>query len=162
MVMVTGGPGFANGVSALPNIYTSESPVIFISGSSELSEKGMYAFQEIDQVGMAAPVTKGAWFVHDRRRIPEFVATAFRTALSGRPGPVHLTVPIDVQEQEGSEEELPPYQPGEYRNMGRSQGDPKLIQEAIALLRQAERPVVVAANAARYSSLPTRCRDLSS
>ncbi len=151
VVMVTGGPGFSNAISALPNIYTSESPVILISGSAELPEKGMYAFQEIDQVGMAAPVSKGAWLVHDRRRIPEFVATAFRTALSGRPGPVHLTLPIDIQEQEVSEEDLPHYQPGEYRNMGRPHGDPMLVQEAISLLRQAERPVVIAANAARYS-----------
>ena len=151
VALFTGGPGFSNGISALPNIYTSESPVIFISGTSELSEKGMYAFQEIDQVGMVAPVTKGAWLVHERRRIPEFVATAFRTALSGRPGPVHLTIPVDLQEQEAAEQELPRYRPEQYRNRGRPHGDPSLIQEAIALLRQAERPVVIAANAARYS-----------
>ncbi len=151
VVMVTGGPGFSNAVSALPNIYTSESPVILISGSSELSEKGMYAFQEIDQVGMAAPVTKGAWLVHDRRRIPDYVATAFRTALSGRPGPVHLTLPIDLQEQDATEEELPQYQPDQYRNRGRSQGDPALVREAASMLLRAERPVVIAANSARYS-----------
>ena len=151
VVLVTGGPGFANAVSALPNIYTSESPVIFISGGSELAEKGMYAFQEIDQVGMATPVTKGAWLVHDRRRIPDFVATAFRTALSGRPGPVHLSIPIDLQEQDSSEDELPHYQPGEYRDRGRSLGDPRLIEEAIVHLAQAQRPVVIAANASRYS-----------
>ena len=151
VVIVTGGPGFANAVSALPNIYTSESPVIFISGASELSEKGMGAFQEIDQVGMAAPVAKGAWLVYDRRRIPGMVAEAFRTALSGRPGPVHLTIPIDLQEQESREDELPPYKPGDYRNSGRAHGDPRLVQEAISILRQAKRPVVIAANAARYS-----------
>lgn len=152
--LFTGGPGFSNAVSALPNIYTSESPVIFISGASELSESGMYAFQEIDQVSMAAPVSKGAWLVHERRRIPDFVATAFRTALSGRPGPVHLTIPVDIQEQESDEAELPQYPPGQYRDRGRAHGDPSLIAEAVELLRQAERPVVIAANAARYS-LPT-------
>ena len=120
----------------------------------------MFAFQEIDQVGMAAPVTKGAWLVHDRRRVPDYVATAFRTALSGRPGPVHLTIPIDIQEEEASEEDLPRYQPGEYRDGGRSHGDPRLIREAIALLRQAERPVVIAANAARYSLPPEVLREL--
>ena len=151
VAMVTGGPGFSNAASALPNIYTSETPVIFIAGSAELPEKGMYAFQEIDQVEMAAPVTKGSWLVHDRRRIPEFVATAFRTALSGRPGPVHLTIPVDIQEQDASEEELPRYQPEEYRNRGLSHGDPRLVEEALDLLRRAEQPVVIAANAARYS-----------
>ena len=160
VVMVTGGPGFSNAISALPNIYTSESPVILISGSSELPEKGMSAFQEIDQVGMAAPVTKGAWLVHERRRITEYVATAFRTALTGRPGPVHLTIPVDIQEQDVSEDELPQYQPGEYRNAGRSHGDPRLIQEAVALLRRAERPVIIAANSARYSLPSETLREL--
>ena len=154
VAMFTGGPGFANAISALPNVYTSESPVIFISGYNKLPEKGMFGFQELDQVGMTAPVTKGSWLVHDRRRIPEYVATAFRTALSGRPGPVHLAVPVDLQEQESSEDELPQYQPSEYRNRGRSHGDPRLIQEAVAMLRQAERPVVIAANAARFSLHP--------
>ena len=151
VTMFTGGPGFSNAISALPSIYTSESPVIFISGSSELSEKGMYAFQEIEQIGMAAPVSKGAWLIHDSRRIAEFVATAFRTALSGRPGPVHLTIPIDIQEQVVSEDALPEYRPGQYRSGARSHGDPGLVQKAVALLRQAERPVVIAGNAARYS-----------
>ena len=151
VALFTGGPGFSNAISALPNIYTSESPVIFISGAAELPELGMYAFQEIDQIGMAAPVTKGAWLVHDRKRIPEYVATAFRTALSGRPGPVHLTIPIDIQEQDSSEDELPRYAPTEYRDRGRSHGDPSLIKEAVDLLMGAERPVVIAANAARYS-----------
>ena len=154
VALFTGGPGFSNAISALPNVYTAESPVIFISGSSPLSLKGMYSFQEIDQVEMAAPVTKGSWLVHDRRRIPDFVSRAFRTALSGRPGPVHLTVPLDIQEQVASEDELPRYSPGEYRTRGRSEGDPKLIQEAITLLNGAERPVVVVANPARYSLQP--------
>ena len=154
VAMFTGGPGFANAVSALPAIHASESPVIFVAGCHELPEKGMHAFQELDQVGMAAPVTKGSWLIHDRRRIPEYVATAFRTALTGRPGPVHLTVPIDIQEQRAEEDELPAYSPQEYRHRGRSHGDPALIREAIDLLRGAERPVVIAGNAARFS-LPT-------
>ena len=160
VAMFTGGPGFSNAMSALPAIYTSESPVIFIAGCHELPDTGMYAFQEVDQVGMAAPVTKGSWLVHDRRRIPDLVATAFRTALSGRPGPVHLTVPIDIQEQEIGEDELPQYSPGEYRDRGRSHGDPALIQEAIDLLAGAERPVVVAGNASRHSVSTDALREL--
>ena len=151
VAMVTGGPGFSNAISALPNIYTSESPVVFIAGCSELPEQGMFSFQEIDQVGMTTPVTKGSWLVQDRRRIPDMVATAFRTALSGRPGPVHLSIPIDIQEQAVSEEELPQYRPSDYRHQGRNPGDPRLINEAVDLLSRAERPVVIAANTTRYS-----------
>ena len=154
VAMFTGGPGFANALSGLPAIYTSESPVIFVAGCAELPEKGMTTFQEVDQVGMTAPVTKGSWLIHDRKRIPEFVATAFRTAMSGRPGPVHLTLPIDIQDQPIAEEELPPYLPAEYRNMGKAQGDPALIQQAAALLRQARRPVIIVGNPARYTATP--------
>ena len=147
----TGGPGFSNAISALPAIHTSESPVIFIAGSAELPEKGIATFHEINQVEMAAPVSKGSWLIHDRTRIPEYVATAFRTAMSGRPGPVHLTLPIDIQEQEIGEEELPPYLPSEYRNQGRSMGDQGLIDQAATLLRGAQKPVIIAGNPARYS-----------
>ena len=147
----TGGPGFSNAISALPAIYTSESPVIFVAGCAELPEKGMTAFQEIDQVSMADPVTKGSWLIHDKTRIPEYVATAFRAATTGRPGPVHLTLPIDLQDADISEDELPQYLPQEYRPMGRPQGDPTLIEEAAALLRGARRPVIIAGNPARYS-----------
>ena len=157
----TGGPGFSNAISALPAIYTSESPVVFVAGCAELPEKGMTTFQEIDQVAMAAPVTKGSWLVHDRKRIPEFVATAFRAATTGRPGPVHLTLPIDIQDQEISEEELPSYMPSEYRPTGRPQGDPSLIQEAAGLLQRAQRPVIVAGNPARYSVAPEQLQGLA-
>ena len=152
VAMFTGGPGFANAISGLPAIYTSESPVIFVAGCAELPEKGMTTFQEVDQVGMTAPVTKGSWLIHDRQRIPEFVATAFRTAMAGRPGPVHLTLPIDIQDQPIAEEELPPWLPAEYRNMGKAQGDPALIQQAAALLRSAQRPVIIVGNPARYTA----------
>ena len=96
VAVFTGGPGFSNAISALPHIYTTECPVIFINGCGALHERGMSSFQEIDQVAMAAPVTKGSWMVDDRRRIPEYVATAFRTAISGRPGPVVLALPEDM------------------------------------------------------------------
>src|SRR5690348_2420848 len=127
VALVTGGPGFANALSALPPIFPSESPVVLLAGCGELAERGMYSFQEIDQAGLAAPATKGSWMVLDRRRIPDMIATAFRTALDGRPGPVHLTVPIDIQEQPLDGSEPPAYPPGEYRHIGRGGGDPALV-----------------------------------
>ncbi len=159
--MFTGGPGFANAISGLPAIYTSESPVIFVAGCAELPEKGMVTFQEIDQTAMAEPVTKGSWLIHDTTRIPEYVATAFRTAMSGRPGPVHLTLPIDLQEAVIAEDDLPRYMPQEYRNAGRAHGDPARIEEAAALLRGAQRPVIIVGNPARYSVAPEQLEALA-
>src|SRR5579864_8885304 len=137
VALVTGGPGFANAISALPPIHASESPVILLAGCGELAERGMYGFQEIDQVGLAAPATKGSWMVLDRRRIPDMVATAFRTALEGHRGPVHLTIPIDMQEA-AVEGDVPVYSPREYRPAGRTRGDPALVEQAVAILRGAE------------------------
>jgi len=59
--MFTGGPGFSNAISALPAVFTSESPVIFVAGCAELPEKGMSTFQEIDQVAVASTSTAVAW-----------------------------------------------------------------------------------------------------
>jgi acetolactate synthase-1/2/3 large subunit len=89
------------------------------------------------------------------------VATAFRTAMSGRPGPVHLTLPIDIQEQEISEDELPQYLPQEYRTMGRSQADPLLIDEAASILGQAQKPVIIVGNPGRYSITPEQMEKLA-
>ncbi|MBI4507323.1 MAG: thiamine pyrophosphate-binding protein [Chloroflexi bacterium] len=151
VALVTGGPGHANSIAGLAVTYLVESPVVHISGRPELDREGMSALQELDQVGMAAPVTKGAWMVRDTRRIPEFVALAFRTALGGRPGPVHLTIPIDLQEETVDEAEVVCFCPAATRHVGRQPGDPALVEQAIALLAQAERPVVIAGAAARFS-----------
>jgi acetolactate synthase-1/2/3 large subunit len=159
VALVTGGPGFANAISALPPIHASESPVIVLAGCGELAERGMSSFQEIDQVALAAPATKGSWMVLHHRRIPEVIATAFRTALDGRRGPVHLTIPIDIQEHAVTDADLPLDPPRHYRHPGRSPGDPALVDEALAVLRAAERPVVVAANAARHTVAPQTLRE---
>lgn len=145
-------PGFANAVPALANAFHSGSPLISISGSAELSELGRGAMQEIDQVGMAAPVTKGAWMVTDTRRIPDMIANAFRVAYSGRRGPVHLTIPVDLQMQYVSEDEVRFIEPQGYRGAGASHASQALVQQAIELLRNAKSPLIIAGTPAAYSN----------
>ena len=86
-------PGFANAIPGLTNAMHTEGPVISIAGCADSHDLGRGAQQEIDQVHMAAPVTKGSFMVDGIRRIPEFIARAMRLAFSGRRGPVHLTIP---------------------------------------------------------------------
>ena len=145
-------PGFANAIPGLANAMHSESPVISIAGSADLTELGRGAMQEIDQIGMAAPVTKGSWLVTDARRIPESIAKAVRTAFSGRWGPVHLTIPLDIQEQEVPLEEAYLFPSDAYRAGGQVYPDPGLVAQAIELLRQAERPFIIAGGPAAYGS----------
>lgn len=144
-------PGFSNAIPGLANALHSESPLLSISGSAELAELGRGAMQEIDQVGMARPVTKGAWMVTDTRRIPDMIAHALRVAYSGRRGPVHLTIPVDIQQQVVSEGEVAFYAPSEYRGVGASQASPEQVQQAVDLLRGAKRPLIVAGSAAAYA-----------
>src|ERR687892_2266405 len=133
-------PGFANAIPGLTNAMHSESPVISIAGCADRHDLGQGAQQEIDQVHMAAPMTKGSFMVDDARRIPEFIARAMRLAFSGRRGPVHLTIPIDLQEGSVNEDQVVFYEPAEYRPKQSVRGDPALVEQAVALLRQAERP----------------------
>jgi len=144
-------PGFANAIPGLTNASHTEAPVISIAGCADTHDLGRGAQQEIEQVAMAGPMTKGSFMVHDARRIPEFIARAMRLAFSGRRGPVHLTIPIDVQEQNVEEDQVVIHQPKEYRAGSSLLADPEKVRQAIALLRQAEKPLAVAGSAAGYT-----------
>lgn len=145
-------PGHANALPGLVNALAAESPVLNIAGSADLRNYHRGIMQEIDQVGLARPATKGAWLVHDARRIPDMVATAVRTAFEGRRGPVHLTVPVDVQTQRVEESEVHFYDAAAYRPQAPRVAAPQQIDEAIRLLRAAERPLVIAGTAAAYGA----------
>ncbi len=144
-------PGFANAIPGLTNAMHTEGPVISIAGCGDTHDLGRGAQQEIDQVGMAAPMCKGSFMVHDVRRIPEFIARAMRLAFSGRRGPVHLTIPVDVQEQSVEENEIVFTQPAAYRAKETVLANPELVRQAIALLNKAQKPLVIAGSAAGYT-----------
>lgn len=144
-------PGFANAVPGLTNAMHSESPVISISGCADLRDLGRGGQQEIDQIHMAAPMTKGSFLVDDVRRIPEFIRRAIRLAFSGRRGPVHLTIPIDLQERSVDKEQVVFYEPAEYRAQQPILAHPESVRKAVALLREAKKPLVIAGSAAGYT-----------
>jgi len=93
---VTGGPGHANAVGALFTVLGQESPMVLLSGHTETDQLGRGGFQELRQVEMAAPVTKASWMATNTATVGMDVAKAIRIAASGRPGPVHLSLPSDV------------------------------------------------------------------
>ena len=144
-------PGFANAIPGLTNAMHTEGAVISIAGCADTHDLGRGAQQEIEQVAMAAPMCKGSFMVLDVRRIPEFVARAIRLAFSGRRGPVHLTIPIDVQEQSVEEDEVVFTRPEEYRASQSVLANAGLVRQAIALLRDARRPLAIAGCAAGYT-----------
>src|SRR5690242_7913431 len=96
IALVTGGPGHANAVSALYTALAADSPLVLISGHAPLGELGRGAFQEMRQAEIAAPLTKLSFTARSADTLAADVARAVREAKSGRPGPVHLSVPNDV------------------------------------------------------------------
>ncbi len=141
-------PGHANAIPGLTFAYHMETPVVNISGSATQDRLGLGASQEIDQVGMAAPVTKGSWLLSDPHRAPEYFSRAFRTALHGRRGPVHLTIPLDVQEATVSAEDVA-YRAHQYSSSNSpAHASPSDIRGAVDLLQAAKRPLIIAANGA--------------
>jgi thiamine pyrophosphate-dependent acetolactate synthase large subunit-like protein len=143
------GPGTTNLVTGVANAFTDAAPLVAIGGSSPRVYLGMEAFQEIDQVAIMKPITKRAERIYDARRIPDMVATAFREATAGRPGPVYLDLPGDVLGEKIEEESV--VYPAAWRPAPRTLGDPAAVREAIALLARAERPVIIAGSGVWWS-----------
>jgi acetolactate synthase-1/2/3 large subunit len=98
IALVTGGAGHTNAVAALCTALAADSPLVLLSGHAGLNELGRGAFQELRQADMAAPVAKASWTAASLEGLAHDVARAVRIALSGRPGPVHVSLPVDLLE----------------------------------------------------------------
>ena len=96
VAIVTAGPGVTDAVTGVANAFMDSIPMILIGGRSPLIEDDKLPLQAVDQMGILRPITKWARSVTHTERIPEYLAAAFRHAVSGRPGPVFLELPIDV------------------------------------------------------------------
>ena len=107
VALVTGGPGHANAVGALYTALMAESPVLLLSGHAPLSQRGMGAFQEMRQAEMAGPVCKASWTCEGADALASDLARAAALARSGRPGPVHLSLPSDALEGAGAASSVP-------------------------------------------------------
>jgi acetolactate synthase-1/2/3 large subunit len=147
--MGASGPGATNLLTGVATAFTDCAPLVAIGGSSPRVYLGMEAFQEIDQLAVFKPVTKWAERCYDAKRIPDVVASAFRQATSGRPGPVYIDMPGDVL-GEKVEEDAVRYAP-EWKPSPRTLGDTGAVKEAIALLARCERPIIVAGSGVWWS-----------
>jgi acetolactate synthase-1/2/3 large subunit len=108
IALLTGGPGHANGLSALFTALASESPMVLLSGEAPLAERHKGAFQEMRQAELAAPLVKAAFTAQSARTLAGDLARAWRHASFGRPGPVYLGLPFDVLEEKFDEKDAAP------------------------------------------------------
>lgn len=152
-VCLVGPEGFANAVPAMLEAWGERSPVIFVTGSSTLKRQGSGGFKEIDDVAIAAPLTKYSVQITDGERISEFVDRAWTAATTGYPGPVHLALPVDIMfssfdEKTGRNER--PFNRSD-KAVPRAWPDPDTLSHVMALLSQSERPVIIGGHGVWWS-----------
>lgn len=148
----TSGPGATNAISAVADAKLDSIPIICITGQVPQAMIGTDAFQEIDTYGLSVPITKHSFFARSASALLEIIPEAFRITQSGRPGPVWIDVPKDVQlesikidawPEQGTRDAFP-------------QIEPRLIEKAAAMINEAERPIVYVGGGAIHSNASER------
>src|SRR5436190_254096 len=138
-VLVTSGPGATNAVTGLTDALCDSIPIVVITGQVPTHLIGNDAFQECDTVGITRPCTKHNYLVKRIEDLPRVLHEAFHIASSGRPGPVVVDIPKDIQFAKGLYSK-----PREFQHKGykpRLKGDPNRIRQAVELMQGAKRPL---------------------
>jgi acetolactate synthase-1/2/3 large subunit len=141
VMLVTSGPGATNAVTPLQDALMDSIPLVCITGQVPSTLIGSDAFQECDTVGITRPCTKHNWLVKDVNELAKIIHEAFRIAQSGRPGPVLIDIPKDVQFATGTYQ-APDNVPMEAHYQPRIQGDISEIEKAVAMMAGARRGVI--------------------
>ncbi|MDX5401230.1 MAG: acetolactate synthase 3 large subunit [Rhodobacterales bacterium] len=139
VVLVTSGPGATNAVTGLTDALMDSIPIIVLTGQVPTFMIGNDAFQEADTVGITRPCTKHNWLVKDTDKLPVVLHEAFHVATTGRPGPVLVDIPKDVQFASGTYQG--PQKGGSRRYQPQVKGDLAAITELVAALEVAKRPI---------------------
>jgi acetolactate synthase-1/2/3 large subunit len=143
VAMATSGPGATNLVTGIATAMIDSTPMVCVTGQVATSVIGSDAFQETDITGVTLPITKHNYLVTDVEELAHVIHEAFYVARSGRPGPVLIDLPKDVQQAEAEFEppdnalEMPGYRP-------QGEGDSELVRRAARLINEADRPVILA------------------
>ena len=140
--LATSGPGATNLVTGIANAYMDSSPIIAITGQVPSHLIGNDAFQEADIIGITMPITKHAYQIKDANYIPSIIKSAFEISASGRPGPIIVDVPKEVQEAELSDYiedaiKTPGYNPT-------LKGNKNQIKKVVKMIKQAKKPIILA------------------
>ncbi|HXG81584.1 MAG TPA: thiamine pyrophosphate-binding protein, partial [Sphingomicrobium sp.] len=135
VAFVTRGPGATNASAGVHVAFQDSTPMILFVGDLDRRDKDREGFQEVDFPAFFAPIAKWAARIEDARRIPEYVARAWRVAAAGRPGPVVLALPEDMLRDEVDVPDRPPVPPLA------EEPDPGAIQAMFELLKECASPV---------------------
>jgi len=140
VAIATSGPGATNTVTGIATAYMDSIPMVIISGQVPTPLIGNDAFQEVDMIGITRPITKHSFLIRNPKDIPAIVRKAFYIARSGRPGPVLIDFPKDVQIAQAEfkwpeQIDIRGYKPN-------LEGHPRQVEKAISMMLAARRPVM--------------------
>lgn len=158
--IATSGPGATNLVTGIYDAYMDSMPIIAITGQVPTHVAGTDAFQEADMIGITQPITKQSYYLTDANDIPRIVKEAFHIARTGRPGPVLIDFPKDIQNQVVEKFEypvsidLPGYKPKE-------KGNSRMIKKASEWLMSAEKPLLLVGHGILISHAMTELIELA-
>lgn len=148
LVVITSiGPGAVNTLMGVATAYVDSMAMVVITGGAQTYMKGRGVLQEIERQreddfpALMRPVTKESWAIEHVEHLPEVLHRAFKVATTGRPGPVHIQIPIDIQSA-SADVEIP--EPREHRPSGRVMPDPGSIEQAVDVILASRRPVILA------------------
>lgn len=147
----TGGPGATNLITGVATAWTDSSPLIAFTGQQPLSYLRKGAFQELDHVSLFSPITKWSTRISSPEGIVETVKEAYRVATSGRPGPVHVDLPLDVQVQLLKSEDHKFLEEFSFRSPPKPTGQFTAIKRAARLLVESSKPLIIAGGGVHYS-----------
>ncbi len=139
VVLVTSGPGATNAVTGLTDALLDSIPLVVLTGQVPTFMIGTDGFQEADTVGITRPCTKHNWLVKDTDKLAEVIHQAFHVAMNGRPGPVLVDIPKDVQFANGTYTPVKQAQTKHYKPQ--LKGDIEAITKLVEAMESAERPV---------------------
>ncbi len=158
LVMVTRAPGSANTIIGAVNAYPACSPIVIIAGQTSTYHLGREAFEEFDLVSIFKPITKYSYQIERTEKIPEILRRAFKVSLSGRPGPVFISIPQDLLREEGEYRFLTH---DLYHPSSKPMPDPTEIKKAADLLIASSRPAIFAGRGIIISKAYEELRELA-
>jgi acetolactate synthase-1/2/3 large subunit len=160
VVIATSGPGATNTVTGIATAMLDSSPMVVITGQVSSPLIGYDAFQEVDMTGISLPITKHNYMVNNVKDLGHVLREAFYIARSGRPGPVLVDIPKDVQaastewEFDNAPIELPGYRPNPHT-------PPKDMQRALEMIQKAKRPLILAGRGVLMSGAVAEMRQFA-
>ncbi|MGQ9730839.1 MAG: thiamine pyrophosphate-binding protein [Candidatus Zipacnadales bacterium] len=149
VVAVSTGVAHINALTGVCNAWFDGSPMLLITGASDSAYQGRGSFQDMDTVTLARPLCKHAAWVDRPERLVWALDEALSAAVSGRPGPVHLTIPADVLKAQTPEKPWP--RPRNAVVCSSGEADETSLAKAVALITQAERPFIIAGSGVFYA-----------